>query len=138
MLICALLGVISVTSLTNCLIIGKIFRNSQKIHGHHFVDKKSTNEICLFFLTKKHQFAWRFQVKYGYLPTKKVPIWTPSLQKSANLVIFSVKNHQLNTFLKTRTRTRLPGFLRIKTRNPLFQNPTPVLTSLGGILWEIY
>ena len=93
MLICALLGVISVTSLTNCLIIGKIFRNSQKIHGHHFVDKKSTNEICLFFLTKKHQFAWRFQVKYGYLPTKK----------SANLNTFLTKKRQFGDFFSQKS-----------------------------------
>ena len=63
------------------------------------------------FLTKKHQF--------GYI-----------LLKKHHLVIFSAKNCQFNTFLKTRTRTRLTGFLKIKTRNPLFQNPTPVLTSL--------
>ena len=87
-----------------------------------FCGQKSTNlvnssETCLIF-NQKHQFG-DFKSNLAIF-----------IQKSANLSIFSAKNRQFNTFLKTRTRTRLTGFLKIKTRNPLFQNPTPVLTSL--------
>ena len=77
----------------------------------------NSSETCLIF-NQKHQFG-DFKSNLAIF-----------IQKSANLSIFSAKNRQFNTFLKTRTRTRLTGFLKIKTRNPLFQNPTPVLTSL--------
>ena len=39
---------------------------------------------------------------------------------------FSAKNYQFSTFLKTWNPTRVPGFFKIKTRNPVFQNPARV------------
>ena len=53
--------------------------------------------------------------------------WSPFCgPKSANLVIFSeiwLFSDHFDTFLKTRNPTRVPGFFKIKTRNPVFQNP---------------
>ena len=81
----------------------------------------NSSETCLIF-NQKDQFG-DFKSNLAIF-----------IQKRANLLIFSAKNCQFNTFLKTRTRTRLTGFLKIKTRNPLFQNPTPVLTSLLEVI----
>ena len=72
--------------------------------------------------TKKRQlgdFQWNLAIF-----DQKAPIWR----------IFSAKNRQFDTFLKTRNPTRVPGFFEKKTRNPPFQNPTSFVYSLMIVL----
>ena len=116
MLICALLAVISMISSVKKYISPKLSDYWKNIY-------KFTKKFVVTILwTKKYQFG-EFQCLSIFF-NQKEPIWLIFWQKKHHLVIFSAKNRQFNTFLKTRTRTRLTGFLKIKTRNPLFQNPT--------------